>query len=106
MPPPDIEEMLARDRAEWAPLVAALDARPEEVLHDPESPAWTAKEVYAHLARWMEHSTADFEAYIEGKRAMGRGGCRAHVPGGASASARGVRATDADDRGVAGRAVG
>jgi hypothetical protein len=69
MTPPDIVQMLDRDRGAWEALVSALDARPHEVLHDPESPAWTAKEVYAHLARWMEHSTDDFEAHIEGKRA-------------------------------------
>ncbi len=56
-------------RATARSAALALDARPDDVLHDPESPAWTAKEVYAHLARWVEHATADFEAYTQGGRA-------------------------------------
>jgi hypothetical protein len=46
-----IAAMLAEDRREWAALCAALDAHPEGPLHDPESPTWTARDVYAHLAR-------------------------------------------------------
>jgi len=44
-------EMLRRDRIEWQALVAILDARPAGALHDPESPKWEARDVYAHLAR-------------------------------------------------------
>ena len=58
--------MLARDYEEWGALVAALDERPEGVLHDTKSPAWDARDIYSHLARWINHSTDDLEA--------GRGG--------------------------------
>jgi hypothetical protein len=59
-----VQAMLREDRAEWALLVAALDAHPDGPLHDPESPEWTARDVYAHLARWIEHSTAAFESWL------------------------------------------
>ncbi len=58
--------MLSEDRREWAALCAALDAHPDGPLHDPESPAWTARDVYAHLARWIAHSTADLESVLAG----------------------------------------
>jgi hypothetical protein len=60
----ELAAMLAEDRAEWALLVAALDAHPNAPLHDPESPEWTARDVYAHLAHWIEHSTAAFESWL------------------------------------------
>lgn len=56
--------MLRGDRAEWEALCAVLEARPDEALHDPESPDWTARDVYAHLARWMERSTSEFEGWL------------------------------------------
>jgi hypothetical protein len=63
-----VAEMLGRDREEWLALVTALEARPSGALHDPESPAWEAKDVYAHLARWMNNSTDAFEAWLDGRR--------------------------------------
>jgi hypothetical protein len=59
-----IAAMLREDRAEWAALCAALDAHPDGPLHDPESPEWTARDVYAHLARWINHSTDAFELWL------------------------------------------
>ena len=59
-----VEAMLARDRAEWQALVRVLEARPGHSLHDPESPTWNSRDVYAHLARWMEQSTAHLEAAL------------------------------------------
>ena len=59
-----VEAMLARDRAEWQALVRVLEARPGRSLHDPESPTWNSRDVYAHLARWMEQSTAHLEAAL------------------------------------------
>jgi hypothetical protein len=35
-----------------------------EALHDPESPSWTARDVYAHLARWIERSTTELESWV------------------------------------------
>ena len=62
-----IAAMLAEDRREWAALCATLDAHPDGALHDPESPEWTARDVYAHLARWIAHSTGDLEAVLAGR---------------------------------------
>ena len=59
--------MLRKDRAEWEALAAVLDAHPDESLHDPGSPPWTSRDVYAHLARWIEHSTAALEAWLVGR---------------------------------------
>ena len=59
-----VQEMLRQDRAEWEALVAVLDAHPEGPLHHPESPEWTARDAYAHLARWIEHSTDTLEALL------------------------------------------
>ncbi len=67
--------MLRRDRAEWAALVTLLDSHPGGPVHDPESPAWEPRHVYAHLARWINHSMDDFEAVLAG-------GPRPAAPGG------------------------
>jgi hypothetical protein len=63
----DIAGMLRRDREEWNKLVATLDAHPGGPVHDPESPDWEARHVYAHLARWLTKSMDDFEAVLEGR---------------------------------------
>jgi hypothetical protein len=68
MKPEAVAEMLRRDREEWDALVAALEARPSGALHDPESPAWEAKDVYAHLAHWLNNSTDALEAWLDGRR--------------------------------------
>jgi hypothetical protein len=59
--------MLRDDRAEWEALVDGLAARPEERLHDSGSSPWTSRDVYAHLARWIAHSTARLEARLAGR---------------------------------------
>ncbi len=59
--------MVREDRAEWEALVAVLEAHPEESLHDASSPPWMSRDVYAHLARWIEHSTAKLEARLAGR---------------------------------------
>ena len=66
MSPNDVAEMLRRDREEWEKLVTVLDSHPGGPVHDPESPEWEARHVYAHLARWINKSMDDFEALIEG----------------------------------------
>jgi hypothetical protein len=66
----DAETIAARireDHAEWQALREALDAHPEGSLHDPNSPEWTSRDVYAHLAHWIEHSTSQLEAYLAGR---------------------------------------
>ncbi len=62
-----VAAMLREDRAEWEALVAVLEAHPEESLHDAGSPPWTSRDVYAHLARWIEHSAAALEARLAGR---------------------------------------
>ena len=61
-----IAQMLSKDRAEWNLLTSMLDAHPTEVLHEPESPPWTSRDVYAHLARWLNISNKHMEAYRSG----------------------------------------
>lgn len=56
--------MLREDRAEWDALCAVLDAHSDAPLHDPESPDWTARDVYAHLARWINNSTDAFDSWL------------------------------------------
>ena len=58
--------MLRRDREEWEKLVTVLDSHPGGPVHDPESPEWEARHVYAHLARWISNSMDDFVALIAG----------------------------------------
>ncbi|OGO40405.1 MAG: hypothetical protein A2147_02475 [Chloroflexi bacterium RBG_16_57_8] len=61
-----LEQMLFSDRAEWHRLVAILDAHPNEVLHSENSPRWTSRDVYAHLARWIAYSNREMIAYLSG----------------------------------------
>lgn len=66
-----LARMLDRDHIEWARLVTILDAHPETVIHEPGAPPWTAKDIYSHFARWINHSTDDLEANRAG-RALAR----------------------------------
>jgi hypothetical protein len=60
-------EMLKRDRLEWEALTRILDTHPGESLHDPRTPIWISRDVYAHLARWNEHSNINVKAYCTGR---------------------------------------
>jgi hypothetical protein len=62
-----LADMVARDREEWRKLAALLDAQPGTPVHGPDSPDWNARDVYAHFARWIGHSTDDFEATLAGR---------------------------------------
>ena len=62
-----VKKLLREDREEWEALVAVLDAHPEGSLHDPESPEWTARDVYNHLARWIDHSAEALQAWLAGR---------------------------------------
>jgi len=60
--------MLLEDRAEWDALVALLEAGAGRgSVHADSAPSWTSRDVYAHLARWIAHSTADLEGWLEGR---------------------------------------
>jgi 6-pyruvoyltetrahydropterin/6-carboxytetrahydropterin synthase len=61
-----IERMLAMDDEAWAGLSAALDAHPDVNLHEPGSAPWNSRDIYAHLARWMEFSTGALKAGLAG----------------------------------------
>jgi hypothetical protein len=63
----EIAAMLDQDRAEWDALVAVLEAHPVGPVHRGDVVAWTSRDMYAHLARWMERSTADIEARLAGR---------------------------------------
>ena len=60
--------MIDEDHEEWAKLTAMLDAHPEGALHDPESPEWTARDVYTHIARLMEGSVQQMQAKLAGQK--------------------------------------
>lgn len=62
-----VAAMLREDRVEWEALIAVLEADPEERLHNASSPPWTSRDVYAHLARWIEHSTDALEGRLAGR---------------------------------------
>lgn len=62
-----IESMLKRDHEEWERLSFVLDARPTGPLHEKGQPEWTSRDVYAHLARWMDLSTDGIEAWLAGR---------------------------------------
>ncbi|MEX1254532.1 MAG: maleylpyruvate isomerase N-terminal domain-containing protein [Dehalococcoidia bacterium] len=59
--------MIREDHADWKALVEALDAHPDATLHREGAVPWTSRDVYAHLARWIEHSTAALEARLHGR---------------------------------------
>lgn len=56
-----VQAIIDDDKTAWAKLVAILDARPSERLHDPQSPEWTARDVYTHLAHMMEWTARAIE---------------------------------------------
>ena len=63
----DIAVMLRIDSIVWNELVSLLDTHPEESLHAPTSPKWTSQDVYAHMARWINHSNTLIEIYCAGQ---------------------------------------
>jgi len=69
-----IEKMLDEDKTEWEAFVTLLNSHPEENLHDPDSPPWTSRDVFAHLARWTVYSIEQLEARIAGRESHSLGG--------------------------------
>lgn len=66
MNPEAVAEMLRKDREEWAALTALLDDDPGRRVHQ-DGGDWTARDVYAHFARWLQQSTNAFEARLRGE---------------------------------------
>ena len=62
-----VAAMLREDRTEWEALVSVLEAHPDQRLHGEGSPLWMSRDVYAHLARWINRSTDDLEARLAGR---------------------------------------
>jgi len=62
-----LADMLARDHVEWRALTAILESRPADSMHGADDPDWNARDVYTHLARWINHSTDDLEATFLGR---------------------------------------
>lgn len=67
MDPTALTDMLDRDRAEWQALADILESRSADSMHGADDPDWNARDVYTHLARWINHSTDDLEATLAGK---------------------------------------
>ena len=63
-----ITKMLQDDRREWELLTSLLDAHPDEVLHESGFPPWVSRDVYAHLARWINYSNREMVAYCAGNK--------------------------------------
>ena len=61
------ERTLARGEAVWEALCAALDADPDARHHQPPAAPWTARDIYAHLARWHADTLAALEHLRAGR---------------------------------------
>jgi hypothetical protein len=59
----DVEIMQRIDSIVWNELVSLLTAHPEESLHAPTSPKWKSRDVFAHMARWLNYSNNLIEDY-------------------------------------------
>ena len=64
----DVKTMLSIDLIVWNELACLLEKHPDENLHAKGSPPWTSRDVYAHLARWLNHNNACIEAYCAGRK--------------------------------------
>ena len=63
----EVKAMLCIDHIVWNALVCLLEKHPRENLHESGSQPWTSRDVYAHFARWLNHSNACIEASCAGK---------------------------------------
>jgi hypothetical protein len=63
----EVQATLCIDHIVWNALVCLLEKHPAENLHGAGSPPWTSRDVYAHLARWLDHSNACIETYCTGQ---------------------------------------
>ncbi len=64
----DVKTMLTIDLIVWNELACLLEKHPDKNLHGKGSPPWTSRDVYAHLARWLNHNNACIEAYCAGRK--------------------------------------
>lgn len=61
-----LHELQGKDAAGWQRLTAHLDAKPEGRVHGDDSHPWTSADVYAHVARWLDHTSELLEAQRDG----------------------------------------
>jgi hypothetical protein len=61
-----VKALLTTDLIIWNELACLLEKHPDVNLHDKGIP-WTSRDVYAHLARWLNHNNVCIEAYCAGK---------------------------------------
>src|SRR5688572_3908786 len=59
------QELVVAADAAWDRFNGILDAQPERELHGRGS-NWTAREEYAHHARWLDRSLASIRSRVEG----------------------------------------
>jgi len=59
----EVKAMLCIDHIVWNALACLLEKHPDVSLHEPGSLPWTSRDVYAHFARWLNHSNACIDAY-------------------------------------------
>ena len=62
----EISAILLEDQKEWEALCAVLDVRPTGVVHGIGPTSWNARDVYAHVARWLEYSNSNLENALTG----------------------------------------
>ena len=62
-------DLLATADEAWNELSAALEARPSGPVHAEGDQRWTAAQVYAHVARWLELDITTLRAHIAGEPA-------------------------------------
>ncbi|MDD5190676.1 MAG: ClbS/DfsB family four-helix bundle protein [Dehalococcoidales bacterium] len=64
----DILALLANDRNEWESLCKVLDARPRGTVHGNGPNAWNSRDVYAHIAHWLQFSNDNLEKVRMGNK--------------------------------------
>ncbi|MEE8419727.1 MAG: DinB family protein [Dehalococcoidales bacterium] len=64
----EVDVLIREEIAEWEALKKVLEAHPEESLHDPTSPEWTSRDVYAHIIRWWQYSIDSIEILLKGEQ--------------------------------------
>jgi hypothetical protein len=62
-----VKALLTTDLIMWNELACLLEKHPDVNLHAKSLP-WTSRDVYAHLARWLNHNNSCIEAYCAGKK--------------------------------------
>lgn len=61
-----LHQLQDKDAAGWQRLSGYLDATPEGRVHGDDADPWSSADVYAHLARWLDHASDLLEAQRDG----------------------------------------